>query len=60
MRCCKNCFMINFIDNIMKFKMKMKVDRLKFINFVLFIFNMFDKEWMNSNFKVFILNLVYV
>lgn len=36
--------MTNFNDNIMKLKMKMKVDRLKLINFVLFIFNMFDKE----------------
>lgn len=36
--------MTNSNDNIMKLKMKMKVDRLKLINFVLFIFNMFDKE----------------
>lgn len=36
--------MTNSNDNMMKLKMKMKVDRLKLINFVLFIFNMFDKE----------------
>lgn len=36
--------MTNSNDNIMKLKMKIKVDRLKLINFVLFIFNMFDKE----------------
>lgn len=36
--------MTNSNDNIVKLKMKMKVDRLKLINFVLFIFNMFDKE----------------
>lgn len=36
--------MTNSNDNIMKLKMKMKEDRLKLINFVLFIFNMFDKE----------------
>lgn len=36
--------MTNSNDNIMKLKMKMKVDRLKLINFVLFIFNMFDEE----------------
>lgn len=52
MRCRKNRFMTNSNDNIMKLKMKMKVDRLKLINFVLFIFNMFDKEWLNSNLKV--------
>lgn len=45
MRCRKNRFMTNSNDNIMKLKMKMKVDRLKLMNFVrLFIFNMFDKE----------------
>lgn len=36
--------MTNSNDNIMKLKMKIKVDRLKLINFVLFIFNMYDKE----------------
>lgn len=36
--------MTNSNDNIMKLKMKIKGDRLKLINFVLFIFNMFDKE----------------
>lgn len=36
--------MTNSNDNIMKLKIKIKVDRLKLINFVLFIFNMFDKE----------------
>lgn len=36
--------MTNSNDNIMKLKMKIKVDRLKLINFVLFIFIMFDKE----------------
>lgn len=36
--------MTNFNDKIMNLEMKIKVYRLKLMNFVLFIFKMFDKE----------------
>lgn len=44
-------------DKIMKLEMKMKVERLKLrltgpVNYVLYIFKMFDRKWMNSNIRV--------